>query len=205
MHCIGAIVNGVISDGAMTNRKLWTELGVNGQKGKESPEKLFIGWSHYLEAYMNDLVRNSNSPTKLKFPWMTTKISSCSKNPQKFPVKKLTFQNNLGLKFANKLTAQHVNYRNSVLKVKLAAQTLSSEVADAIEYLCQKGKSSFQNSEETVYFIRQIDRLFDILNSRIPFSKGYKIPINPENINTIKSVFTDTTNYLKTLKLMAFH
>lgn len=24
----------MISDGAMTNRKLWTELGVNGQKGK---------------------------------------------------------------------------------------------------------------------------------------------------------------------------
>uniref|UniRef100_A0A2S2NIA2 THAP domain-containing protein 9 n=2 Tax=Schizaphis graminum TaxID=13262 RepID=A0A2S2NIA2_SCHGA len=86
------------------------------------------------------------------------------------------------------------------MKVKLAAQTLSSGVADAIEYLCQKGESSFQNSEETVYFIRQIDRLFDILNSRIPFSKGYKSPIHPGNINTIKSVFTDTTNYLKTLK-----
>ncbi|KAE9539557.1 hypothetical protein AGLY_004809 [Aphis glycines] len=111
-----------------------------------------------------------------------------------------TFQNDLGLKFANKLTAQHINYRNSVMKVKLAAQTLSSGVADAIDYLCQKGESSFQNSEETVYFIRQIDRLFDILHSRIPFSKRYKSPIHPGNINTIKSVFSDTTNYLKTLK-----
>jgi len=83
-----------------------------------------------------------------------------------------SFQNKLGLKFANKLTAQHINYRNAVMKVKLEAQTLSSGVADAIEYLCQKGNPSFRNSQATVYFIRQIDRLFDILNSRIPFSKG---------------------------------
>lgn len=67
-----------------------------------------------------------------------------------------TFQNDLGLKFANKLTAQHINYRNSVMKVKLPAETLNSGVADAINYLCQKGESSFQNSEETVYFIRQL-------------------------------------------------
>ncbi|CAH1725924.1 unnamed protein product [Aphis gossypii] len=86
------------------------------------------------------------------------------------------------------------------MKVKCAAQTLSSGVADAIEYLCQKGEPSFTNSQATVYFIRQIDRLFDILNSRIPFSKGYKSPIHAGNINTITSVFNDTTDYLKTLK-----
>jgi len=66
--------------------------------------------------------------------------------------------------------------------------------------LCQKGETSFQNSEETVYFIRQIDRIFDKLHSRIPFSKAYKSPIHPGNINKVKSVLSDTTNYLKTLK-----
>lgn len=30
----GVIVNGVVSDGATTNRKLWSELGVTGEKGK---------------------------------------------------------------------------------------------------------------------------------------------------------------------------
>jgi len=86
------------------------------------------------------------------------------------------------------------------MKVKLAAQTFSSGVADGIEYLCQKGKPSFKNSEAIVCLIRQIDCLFDILNSRIPFSKGYKSPIHAGNINTIKVVFNDTTDYLKTLK-----
>lgn len=31
---IGAIVDGMVSDGAATNRKLWQELGVSGQYGK---------------------------------------------------------------------------------------------------------------------------------------------------------------------------
>jgi len=54
-----------------------------------------------------------------------------------------TFQNDLGLKIANKLTAQQINYRNSRIKDKLAAQTLSSRVSDAVDYLCQKDESSF--------------------------------------------------------------
>lgn len=86
------------------------------------------------------------------------------------------------------------------MKVKLAAQTLSSGVADAIEYLQQKGEPSFQNSGATIFFLRQIDRIFDILNSRIPYSKGFKSPINSSNINTIRSVLNDTADYLKTLK-----
>ncbi|KAE9533032.1 hypothetical protein AGLY_009460 [Aphis glycines] len=79
--------------------------------------------------------------------------------------------------------------------------SLSSGVADAIEYLQQKGEIIFQKSESTVYFIRQIDRLFDILNSRIPFAKGYKSPIDASNIKSIESVFNNTIDYLKTLRI----
>lgn len=108
--------------------------------------------------------------------------------------------NELGLNFFNNFSSQHINYKNSIMKVKLAAQTLSSGVAGAIQYLQQKSEPSFQNSDTTIYFIKQIDRIFDILNSRIPFSKGYKSPINPGNINTIRSAFNDTSDYLKNLK-----
>lgn len=87
------------------------------------------------------------------------------------------------------------------MKVKLAAQSLSSGVADAIQYLQKKGEVQFQNSESTVYFIRLVDRLFDILNSRIPFSKGFKSPINSGNINSIKAIFDETTSYFKSLKI----
>lgn len=44
-------------------------------------------------------------------------------------------QNDIGFKFANKLTSQPINYSNSInsiMKVKLAAQILNSVVANAI-------------------------------------------------------------------------
>lgn len=33
MEKAGAIIDGVVSDGATTNRKLWLQLGINGEKG----------------------------------------------------------------------------------------------------------------------------------------------------------------------------
>lgn len=62
----------------------------------------------------------------------------------KFIIDLNNFQNDIGLKFANKLTSQHIHYRNSIMKVKLAAQSLSNGVANAIEYLQKKEKYHFK-------------------------------------------------------------
>ena len=59
------------------------------------------------------------------------------------------------------------------MKVKLAAQTLSSSVADAIEYFLKEGDPKFQGANGTIKFIRVVDRLFDLLNSRSPHGKGF--------------------------------
>ena len=61
------------------------------------------------------------------------------------------------------------------MKVDLAAQAFSASVADAIEYCTNVLKlTQFQGSKATVKFIRHIDHLFDILNTRNPCAKGYK-------------------------------
>lgn len=53
------------------------------------------------------------------------------------------------------------------MNVKLAVQTLSSSVADAIDILREDIKlPQFAGSEKTTEFIRIIDQLFDILNSK---------------------------------------
>ncbi len=53
------------------------------------------------------------------------------------------------------------------MKVNLAAQTLSSSVADVIEFLDNVMElPDFKNSQGTVIFCKTIDRLFDMLNSR---------------------------------------
>ena len=45
------------------------------------------------------------------------------------------FQENIGIKVANKLTEAHVNYKNNKMKVRLATQVLSDSVADGLMYM----------------------------------------------------------------------
>ena len=49
-------------------------------------------------------------------------------------------------------------------------------------------------------FIRVIDRLFDLLNSRSPYGKGYKSPMRRENSALWRDVIDDSIKYLIDLK-----
>ncbi len=92
-----------------------------------------------------------------------------------------TTQEKEGLRLGNRLSTQHMKFEKHKMNVRLAAQTLSSSVADAIEFLDVSMKlPEFQDSQATVTFTRTIDRLFDILNSRNPVGKGYKQPLRPQ-------------------------
>ena len=76
------------------------------------------------------------------------------------------------------------------MKVNLAAQTLSTSVADAIEFCCCNLKPyQFAGSEATVRFLRLIDQLLNILNSRNPFAKGYKASMRPTNVQIWRPFF----------------
>ena len=61
-----------------------------------------------------------------------------------------------GLNLANKLSSNHIQFRSHKMKVSLAAQTLSSSVADAIEFL-DTTKNLSSNSKGTTTLIRTID------------------------------------------------
>jgi len=87
------------------------------------------------------------------------------------------------------------------MKVNLAAQTLSSSVADALEFCNVTLKlPQFNECEATVKFIRIIDRLFDLLNSRNPLARGYKAPLRQTNEQFWMSFLDDAYDYLSTLK-----
>ena len=68
------------------------------------------------------------------------------------------------------------NPTNIKLNVKIAAQTFSSSVANAIKFLMQSGYPDFVDTKGTIKFIRTIDRLFDLLDVKSKFGKGYKKP-----------------------------
>jgi hypothetical protein len=87
------------------------------------------------------------------------------------------------------------------MNVGLAAQTISSGVADAIDFLRKSGHPDFIGSEATTEFIRIFDRIFDIMNSRTPYQRGYKRPLYLNNMDYCLNIFAETEKYIKTLKV----
>ena len=94
-------------------------------------------------------------------------------------------QEDLGFSFANKLKNQHIEWTRHKMNVSLAAQTLSSSVAAAIDFLRKESQmENFAGSEATTDFIRKVDLAFDLLNSRNPLAKGtWSISI-PKHVRT---------------------
>lgn len=104
------------------------------------------------------------------------------------------------LYLANKLSDKHINFTNVKMKVSIAAQTLSLSVATAIDHLREDLKlPEFQDSEETCQFLRQIDRLFDTLNSKNPFAKGSKAALSQRNVDIWRPFLQDVQTYLLSL------
>jgi len=66
------------------------------------------------------------------------------------------------------------------MSVSLAVQVLSSSIADALQFL-QSYNNDFKNATATIEFIRIFDRLFDIMNARNSFGKGFKSPMKLSN------------------------
>lgn len=104
-----------------------------------------------------------------------------------------------GLKFGNKLSNHHLEFHRHKMNVKIAAQTLSSSVADAIDFLAKVKHPGYDDSSGTVHFIRMVDRLFDLLNSRNPMGKGFKKPLYLHDKLRWHAVFIDTIEYLLNL------
>ena len=101
-----------------------------------------------------------------------------------------------GLKFANKMSNQHVEFQRHKMNVRIAAQTLSSSVADAITFLSSANHPGFADCDGTVTFIRTADRLFDLLNSRSAYGKGFKHPLSLSSKSCWLPVLSSSIDYL---------
>lgn len=102
---------------------------------------------------------------------------------------------------ANKIKKITYSLAETKNKVNLAAQVISSSVADAIEFCNQElHLPEFKNSEGTVKFLRVFDKLFDVLNSRNPFGSGLKAPMRLTNRERWMSVLSEAEEYILGLK-----
>lgn len=107
-----------------------------------------------------------------------------------------------GLHLSNKLRTSHIQYYKQKMKVKLAVQVFSASVADALE-LCKTDLQllEFAESEPTIRFIRIINDLFDILNSRNMRQFGFKQPLHEGNSLIILDKLQKCYNYLSQLRI----
>lgn len=86
------------------------------------------------------------------------------------------------------------------VKCKLAAQTLSDSIADALVYCITNGITGFEGATETAKFIRIFNKLFDILNSRSIYSNHDKQALNVKNIIETKVFIQGVQHYIRNLK-----
>jgi len=105
-----------------------------------------------------------------------------------------------GLTLANKLTKAHVDFKTQKMKVRLAVQVISASCATAIEYLRKTGLPEFTDSLPTELFLRKLDKLFDFLNCRSAFGRGYKSPINVSNGVARIAFLEEARQFLLTLE-----
>ena len=87
------------------------------------------------------------------------------------------------------------------MNVRIAAQTLSCSVASTIDFLQEQTDfPEFMGSEATTHFIKQVDMIFDMLNSRNPFAKCYKAPVTKENLSLRLKQCDKVLSYLLSLE-----
>ena len=86
------------------------------------------------------------------------------------------------------------------MKVRVAAQTLSTSVAAAITFLRNMKVDDFNDSKATSDFILLMNNLFDILNFKSKFGKNFKAPF--QNYAEIARYLNDGIKILKSIKSM---
>ncbi len=102
------------------------------------------------------------------------------------------------------MTKRHIKWRENRLRVRLAAQALSSSVGAALIHAKKKGFKKFQSSEGTANFCIQIDRMFDMLNCRTKYSakNKYYIPVEDTKIEEFKVWVNDAKKYIEELEVL---
>lgn len=102
----------------------------------------------------------------------------------------------------HKLTKKHVHFKRNIMNVRIAAQTFSLSVANSIQFLMEQNVPEFQDAWPTIKFIRRMDKLFNVFNSRQLDDKNiFKRALSASNKRIIFDFLTECIEFFKTLKI----
>lgn len=187
-------------DGTTTNVAMAKSLGCCFEPGKlktyfSHPEPqikqniyVFLDPCHMLKLIRNTLAVKTLWSNKEPVCW-------------KFIEKLHELQEGESLHLGNKLKSSHIKFTKQKMKGRYAAQVFSASIADALEF-CEKelNLSDFEGCNATIKFIRIINNLFDILNSKNLRQFGYKKPIQESNAEEILSCLEECQLFLQNIE-----
>lgn len=199
----GVIITSLTFDGAPVNLTMAEKLGADFT----NPAQLKTWFKHpktnadifiFLDpSHMIKLVRNCFASQN--------DLKDCQKRQINWQfIKNLVeTQCNEGLHAATKIRMRHLHWEREKMKVRLATQTISKSVSDAISFLREDLKiPAFQDSEGTTDFILNFNNIFDILNSRNRFAKYlYKRPLSPKTASHFLQYMESIKEYILGLTL----
>jgi len=196
LYNVGITVHSITCDGTAVNFATLENLGFCFQPEKmktyiEHPCKKCNIYAIFDACHMIKLARNIFAEKEL--------YSENGKISFQYVKTLHRLQEEIGLRFANRLLSTHIYFQNKKMKVSLAIQTISNSVADAIDYLRADKHIQFLDSEATTEFIRMFDRLFDLLNSSNAYSTGFKSPLSLSNFHYWNNVLNESEMYIRSL------
>lgn len=203
VHESGVTVTSLTFDGAAANFTMAKHLGADFNDPQHlktyfihplTSDKIFI----FLDpCHMLKLIRNCFGSQKILKDIGEKDIM------WEFLSKLVTLQTEEGLHAATKLRLRHLQWTKEKMRVKLATQTLSKSVADALLYLQNDANHpDFQNVDATATFLQNFNDLFDIFNSRNRLAKYmYKKPLSPSTENSFFSFLNKMVEYILGLKV----
>lgn len=102
----------------------------------------------------------------------------------------------------HKITKKHIQWQQNIMNVRIAVETMSESVASYMEYLMKQNHPDFVGAAPTIRFIRFMNRLFDVFNSKKKnHSDLFKRSLNSDNSRVIFDFFDTAVEYLKSLKV----
>lgn len=200
LHETGVHVTSLTFDGCPANISMAKDLGCSFESENlkshfehpvtQKPLYIFPDPCHMIKLVRNAFEANSIFLDELnqEVKWMLLKQLNVVQEDEK-------------LHLANKLRRGHIFFKNQKMKVRLASQLFSNSVADALSFCAEIKVPGFENVEGTVVFLKIINDLFDILNSRHMAQLHYKKPLCPHNKTQVFEFLTKAELYINKLKL----
>lgn len=197
----GVEVTSLTFDGCPANLSMAKELGCTFEPGNmktsfgnttsQQPIYIFPDPCHMLKLVRNAFEANGSfiDDTQQEIKWIHLKQLN-------------VLQERENLHLANKLRRNHIFFKNQKMKVRLASQLFSNSVADALTFCAELKLVGFEDVDTTVKFLKLINNLFDVLNSRNMAQIRYKKPLCAYNKAQIFDFLAMAENYLMNLKLL---